>query len=161
MFRRIGIDKNNTRQTWSKYDRGIVSCGAFPPGGEKGLVGSNPSELERFRSKPSEPSPSLQGSGVPHSDAEARIEMGKSGNDASELGSDTQHDCSGKLLLHEYVVRDETERARQRGSRETQAIRGTLSGFSQPAEDWTVQNQPNTTTAPENTNDQNEKKTDW
>ena len=44
-----------------------------------GGLGSNPSELERFRSKPSEPSPSLQGSGVPHSDAEARIEMGKSG----------------------------------------------------------------------------------
>ena len=37
-----------------------------------GGVGSNTSELERFRSKPSELSPSFQGSGVSHSDAEAR-----------------------------------------------------------------------------------------
>ena len=34
--------------------------------------GSNPSELERFRSKPSELGPSFQGSGMPHSDTEAR-----------------------------------------------------------------------------------------
>ena len=69
-----------------------------------GGVGSNPSELERFRSKPTEPSPSLHRSAVPHSDAEARIEMGKSGNDAFQLRSDFQSDCSGKLLLREYVV---------------------------------------------------------
>ena len=52
-----------------------------------GGVGSSPSELERFRSNPSKLSPSFQGSGVPLSDTEARIEMGNPGNHASELGT--------------------------------------------------------------------------
>ena len=61
-----------------------------------GGVGSNPSELEGFRSKPSEQGPSFQGSGVPHSNAEPRIEMGNLGQDSSELDL-TSSLTAGKL----------------------------------------------------------------